>query len=334
MKTIRIKFLDFNKGSYTTDLGYEYFCTILRKKYIVELSDNPDYIIYSVFGQEHLNPKYNDTVKIFFTTECYTPNFNHCDYGIGYDRMKFDDRYFRLPLFSLFQYRKFFDMIITRKPYTKEDIKGKTDFCNYVVSNCFVKDRRTEIFLKLSEYKKVNSGGRYMNNIGGAVKDKFAFQQKHKFSIAFENTSYTGYCTEKIVEAFAAGTIPIYWGDPKAVEDFNEKAFINCHKYDSLDDVVEVVKKIDADDDLYLSILNEPIVKYKDGDIDNFLFNIFDQPLDKAFRRPRSMYTDAVEQMVYRHWFFEKYIYKYYKKVKNQIFRLRNNTMLSSKQTK
>ena len=50
-----------------------------------------------------------------------------------------------------------------------------------------------------------------MNNIGGAVSDKFAFQQKHKFSIAFENTSYCGYCTEKIVEAFVAGTIPIYW---------------------------------------------------------------------------------------------------------------------------
>lgn len=88
MKTIKLKYLDFNKGSYTTELGYEYFSGILSKKYKVELSDEPDYVIYSVFGQEHLNAKYDNCVKIFFTTECYTPNFNHCDYGIGYDRSR------------------------------------------------------------------------------------------------------------------------------------------------------------------------------------------------------------------------------------------------------
>lgn len=113
-----------------------------------------------------------------------------------------------------------------------------------------------------------------MNNIGGAVSDKFAFQQKHKFSIAFENTSYCGYCTEKIVEAFAAGTIPIYWGDPRVAEDFNENAFVNCHNYETLDDIVARVKEIDENDKLCLSMLNESIVKYKDGDIESYLFHI------------------------------------------------------------
>ena len=45
MKTIKLKYLDFNKGSYTTELGYEYFSGILSKKYKVELSDEPDYVI-------------------------------------------------------------------------------------------------------------------------------------------------------------------------------------------------------------------------------------------------------------------------------------------------
>lgn len=31
MKTIKLKYLDFNKGSYTTELGYEYFSGILSK---------------------------------------------------------------------------------------------------------------------------------------------------------------------------------------------------------------------------------------------------------------------------------------------------------------
>lgn len=70
------------------------------------------------------------------------------------------------------------------------------------------------MFEALKKYKKVNSGGRYLNNIGRAVVDKIQFESRHKFSICFENSSYPGYTTEKIIEAFAAKTIPIYWGNP------------------------------------------------------------------------------------------------------------------------
>ena len=121
---------------------------------------------------------------------------------------------------------------------------------------------------------------------------------------------------------------------PQKAEDFNENAFVNCHNYETLDDIVARVKEIDENDKLCLSMLNESIVKYKDGDIESYLFHIFDQPKQSAFRRPKSMYTDAVEKMVSRHWFFEKYIYKYYRKLLNQFFRLNNNTLLTSRRTK
>ena len=69
-----------------------------------------------------------------------------------------------------------------------------------------------------------------MNNVGSPVADKYAFESEYKFSIAFENASYSGYTSEKILEAFAAGTVPIYWGDPDIAKVYNSKAFINLNE--------------------------------------------------------------------------------------------------------
>lgn len=326
MKTIKIKFVDFINN------GYIAFITdILKRRYNVVITDEPDYIFYGPYGNQYLR---YDCIRIFYTSECYTPNFNECDYAIGFDRLDFGDRYMRIPLYQLFQYVKFYKMLTDRKPFTEEDLKQKTEFCNYVVSNSFVKDVRTEIFLKLCEYKKVNSGGRYRNNIGGAVKDKYAFQLKHKFSIAFENCSYKGYSTEKIVEAFAANTIPIYWGDPDIDLDFNNDAFINCHKFANLDEVVERVKQIDTNDELFLKMMNEPILKTPELIMDDFLFHIFDQPFEDAGRRPKSQHSKAREAYVLRHAFYEEKIYSKITFIKNQIYRMQNHTLLGRKRTK
>ena len=101
-----------------------------------------------------------------------------------------------------------------------------------------------------------------------------------------------GYCTEKILESFAAGTIPIYYGDETAVQDFNPKAFINCHDYASIDEVIEKIKQLDNDDEAYLQMLNEPAFvggklpdRYSDESILKFLSNIFDGPIEKTCRR-------------------------------------------------
>ncbi len=325
-KTIKIKFSPRFGEREKVD-----FVEILQKKYSIEICNKPDYYFCSAHDNAYLD---YDCIRIYYTGECYTPNFNECDYAIGFDRLEFGDRYMRIPLYQLFQYKKFYNMLKDRPVFTVEDLQKKTDFCNYVVSNSFVKDVRTEIFLKLCEYKKVNSGGRYRNNIGGAVKDKFAFQLKHKFSIAFENCSYDGYSTEKLVEAFAANTIPIYWGDPHIGDDFNNDAFINCHQYANLDEVVERVKEIDNNDELYLKMMNEPILKTKDLKMDDFLYHIFDQPLEEASRRPHSIPAISKENAEKRHRFFEEKIYAKYSFVKNQIYRMCNHTMLGRARTK
>lgn len=329
-RTIKILFVDFWDGFNKHD---NEFLTVLKEKYEVKLSDNPDYLFYSGFGFQHL--KYN-CIRIFYTGECITPNFNECDYAISFDRVIFGDRFIRIPLYNLFQYKSEFLGLFNRLKFTKQDLEQKEGFCSFVVSNCFADDVRAIFFDKLSTYKKISSGGRFRNNIGGAVADKKAFQSKHKFAIAFENTSYDGYCTEKLMEAFAAGTIPIYWGDPNVVKDFNPEAFINAHDYASFDEVVERVKEVDQDDNLYLKIRNaSPLLGVPtDNGLADFLCHIIDQDYEKAFRRPNSISSRSEEYFKLRHEFFETKMYKPFKKVCNQIKRIRTGTFITSRRKK
>ena len=52
------------------------------------------------------------------------------------------------------------------------------------------------------------------------------YAEKLGIKIAFENTKFPGYVTEKIIEAWASGTIPIYYGDPEIEKYFNLKFFV------------------------------------------------------------------------------------------------------------
>ena len=290
MKQIKVKFCD---GFYEED---DVFLPILKKHYDVVISDDPDYLIYGPFGREHL--KYN-CIKIFTTGECVVPNFNECDYATGFDDIAFGDRYLQLPLCSI-MFRNGINMLdlAIKRGSDLPPVENKR-FCSFVVSNANAMPQRKAMFDLLNSYKKVDSGGRYLNNVGGPVENKLLFEHEHKFCICFENESYRGYTTEKIVDAFASGAIPIYYGNPDVTAYFNTKAFVNCHEYDSLADAAAYIEKIDKDDRLYEQIISEPICD--EGlpglkELEVFLCNIFDQNIEEAQRIPHSSYAYNMER--------------------------------------
>ncbi len=263
---------------------------------------NADYVFHSCLGHDVL--KYSG-IRIFVTGENVSPNFNVSDYALAFDPLEFGDRYCRLPLFKL--YKDAYANLCRARPPAEEAIKAKSGFCAYVMSN--TKDsapQRTQIFDVLSQYKQVDSGGKWRNNVGGPVPDKIAFQSKYKFVIAFENSSSPGYLTEKFAQAAQSNAIPIYWGDPTIAQTFNPKAFVNCHDFPSFEAVVERVKQIDSDDQLYKQMLSEPwfhqgeeLESLRDATFTNFLANIFEQRHEAAFRRNRSRWGLKLEKRLY-----------------------------------
>lgn len=285
-KKIKIDFVDFWSDLNKTD---NYFYNVLKKYYDVEISDQPDYVFCSCFGNRHF--KYHDCVKILYLGENIVPDFNLYDYAFGFHYIDFEDRYLRLPLYVL--YEKSIEPALKKHEFSKEYYLNKKGFCNFVVSNPNAAGERDRMLEELDRYKTVDCGGRYRNNVGGPVKDKLEFARKYRFTIAFENSTMSGYTTEKIFEAFAADTIPIYWGSPRIAEEFNPDAFVNCHEFNDFEKVVERVKEINENEDLYLKMIMSPIVRedsqaagyLKEDYADNFLRSIFDQDKERAIRR-------------------------------------------------
>ena len=277
MNTIKLKFVDFWMGFDPCD---NFLINLLKQRYNIELSESPDYLIFSVFGYTNLN--YENCIKIFYTGENLTPDFNICDYAIGFDYLSFGDRYMRLPLYVAYGIEK----LAQPKVIDREKVLNRK-FCSYVVSNNIGSPERGRFFHLLSEYKKVDSGGRWENNVGGPVPDKLDFIKDYKFNIAFENSMYDGYTTEKIMEPMLVNSLPIYWGNRLVGRDFNPSSFINASDFSSLESVVEHIVRLDNNDDMYLSVLSEPW--FNDDHYLNwktrffsFFDNIFNRPIDEC----------------------------------------------------
>jgi hypothetical protein len=251
MKTIKLDFVDFWPGFDKTN---NYFYNLLKTRYEIGISSKPDFLIYSVFGKGY--KKYKCT-RIFYTGENVRPNFNECDFAFTFDHIENNPRHYRLPLYALYL-KNSPKILIKGENYKPEDLlKEKTDFCNFVYSNSKA-TKRVEFFHKLSKYKLVASGGKILNNVGGRVPDKLEFIRKFKFTIAFENYSYPGYTTEKLIQPMLMGSIPIYWGNPMVAKDFNPMSFINYNDYQDDEAVIERIIELDRNDDLYLKYCNEP----------------------------------------------------------------------------
>ena len=158
---------------------------------------------------------------------------------------------FRLPLWLMYGYDK--DMRINKTE--------KNKFCCFVYSHDV--NFRNNFCKKLSKYKIVDCGGKCLNNIGGNVKDKIEFQEKYKFCISFENSIRDGYTTEKILESYKANCIPIYYGSKSVSDDFNKETFIDRNDFNTDEELIEYIKKVDKDKELYLSYLNKPVFSKK-----------------------------------------------------------------------
>ncbi len=267
---LRIYFSDFWPE---LDQKNNYLANALRKVTPIVIDNaNPELVFFSYYGNSHMKYK---CPKIFYTGENLRPNFNTCDYAISFD-YPVTKKNFRLPLYALYG-----DVsLLCEAKNPEEIIKLKSKFCNFVVSNPQGAERN-KFFKMLSKYKKVDSGGRFMNNIGRTISDKLAFIKGYKFTIAFENSSYPGYTTEKIFQPMLENSLPVYWGNPLVGRDFNTKSFINIHDYPDFDTVIEQIISVDKDDSKYAAYLQEPYFTgnipneyVQQGNLNNFFKNI------------------------------------------------------------
>ena len=105
-----------------------------------------------------------------------------------------------------------------------------------------------------------------------------------------ENSSADGYVSEKIIQSFISGTIPIYYGDYLIDEYINPKSYILIKGEKDINDKIEYIKSIDNDNEKYKSIMREKVIidnnfiEKIDNELKLFLYNIFQQEKSKSRR--------------------------------------------------
>ncbi len=251
MQTIKVNFgyfwPDFDKAD-------NYFTRVLSRKYKVELSDDPDlfFFTHAYNGKrDYLNYKCH---RVFLGWENARADWNCCDYVLDSDFYTSNPRHKRWPIWAGWDTTKLI------QPKSPELFLQKKKFACMVVSNAKAKER-IAFFHELSKYKQVDSGGRHLNNVGGPVANKMDFIKDYKFVISFENSTYPGYTTEKLIEPMLVNSIPIYWGNTEVGRDFNSKSFIHVNEYGSYKEAIEQIIELDSNEEKCSQMAAEPWFK-------------------------------------------------------------------------
>ena len=259
---LKICIADFWDG--LTQRELDFFLSPLRDEYVlIEDEKEPDLLIYSCFGDRHL--QYSNCKRLFVCGENVVPDFNACDYSISTLRVQFEDRNFFLP------WGLFHNHLLSSAPSilpTSNPLDRK--FCSFIYSQDTLGEgaKLRRIFCEqLMQYKHVDCPGKVLHNLDSPLlssrhdannwhESKVCFMSNYKFNIAFENSDAHGYITEKLVDCYMANTIPIYWGSRGDVAPFPKESMICAQDYDSLDNLINRIIEIDENNNLYMQILN------------------------------------------------------------------------------
>ena len=145
---------------------------------------------------------------------------------------------------------------------------SKEKFCAYMYS--YNLEYRVELYNFISKYKSVDALGKSCSNI--VNDDRFINNNeityndiaverysKYKFVLALENGISDGYITEKLINPIIANSIPIYAGPMDVFDIINPKRVIYVYNYSNYEELLNYIKEVDNNDDLYNSIISENI---------------------------------------------------------------------------
>ena len=273
----RIAFVDFWPGfEDNTDRWFSknWFRANLPGVEVVEPHERPDVVMSSLFGRSRLRYLQNGSSSklVFFTGENVRPPVGRIPLCISFDHMEEvpPTVHMRMPLW-IFN-KEVHDVLrideARRGGNLNSTVHKRAGFCSWVASNATMYNaefRTRFVQILSSRYHEVACGGEVLNNVGGPIQDKMEFLRGYRFNICFENASHPGYCTEKLLHAFASESIPIYWGDPSCsskgtgISDFNTEAFISAHDFENTAQLIKYIARVDQDPVLFESYLRQPI---------------------------------------------------------------------------
>ena len=261
--------VNFWEGAFDGDF-FDYFFRMCFPD--LTYTDNPhdaDLVVTSVFGNVATDP----AKTICYIGENIRPNYLGYNHSLSFDWDSYGGRNFRLPLWysrlawpSFEQrprkenmhnhgYEPLIDINSLTKP-RKLDWQEKTEFCAMIAGN--PEGLRVNLFNSIYKYKPVHGYGNMFNR--ALRQSKFDVLKHYKFCLCPENSVYDGYVTEKLLDAYAGGTIPIYSGTISVDCDFHEGAYLNYMNTKDMDWFVTTIQAIDESKEIYEDMYSRPLL--------------------------------------------------------------------------
>ncbi len=149
---------------------------------------------------------------------------------------------------STWQLIEDFNELVNRKPRKTKILSTVTSGKSFTEGQ----KRRLEIIHELSKTMKgfdIYGKGLMRESLGAAYKGELNYNgicklrglEDYSFTLAFENSSYKNYFTEKIIDSFLTWTKPIYWGAENISEFFPDGSFVFIDIFDK--NVIDIILK-------------------------------------------------------------------------------------------
>lgn len=266
MKLCVVNFWD---GAFDGDFFDFFFRACLPDLVYTDNQYDADLVVTSVFGHTQTDPR----KTLAFIGENVRPSFIGYNYSLSFDWDSYGGRNYRLPLWyarlawpgfiqkprKANSHNHGYEDLISIESLTKGrtlDMSQKTKFCAMIAGN--PEGLRINLYNSLSKYKQVDG---YGNMFGNSLrKSKFEILPEYKFCLCPENSIYDGYITEKLIDAYAGGTVPIYSGDVSVIDDFNDGAYINYQFVRNMESLVSKVMRTDLADEVYKTMYEQPLL--------------------------------------------------------------------------
>lgn len=157
--------------------------------------------------------------------------------------------------------------------YSEELLKRGENFLYYPFGNTLLDEKDFNLYEKnklismMLSNKRFTDGHRFRHNCKNILTNKVDFYgsgvnglhqykltacKDYMFQVVVENSKLDYYFTEKIIDCFLTGVIPIYWGTSKVLEHFDSNGIIMFNNEKELLDIVnnltieEYIKRIDS----------------------------------------------------------------------------------------
>ena len=236
-------------------------------------------------------------LRLFYCTEFHRHNVMKADFYISSNLGVADENHLRFPFWkddldwsqegiirdqrvgNAKRFGSFHSIKKLTEPQEDSFLKKKRDICFFT---SHLDEPRRSIYLKFKKNFKIDGYGSFFDkniknhNSSGVFKKDI--MKNYAFNLCPENQIYPGCFTEKILDAFLGGCLPISFMDSSVNIDFNKESFVNLQDYlkDNYDQIIELLK-----DDFFLKkftreplLLNKPDLKAEILFVEKILENI------------------------------------------------------------